>query len=381
MKHLLKLSLVVILLSACAAPMTVGPQGSRLEVRAEAEKQKEYTRRLMVKTFYEDARRLDRITYPILKNNVALCGRRTVYDNGIRVWSAFSWPQEFYYTVHKMHGLDRGVSVYMTVNGSPADKAGIRTGDKILAVNGEEIFEGKDVLERYKNALKKQHGKAVTFTVERQGVKLKYIVKPHKKCNFDVLYAMADKSINAYADGKNIYATKGMMDFAKDDLELALVMSHELGHNIMNHTDKKKSNAMIGGLLGLAIDLAAASSGVHTNAAGNLSRIGANSYSVEFEQEADYVGLYIMKRAGYEIDNVENLWRRFGAEVNSQGISIRTTHPAHAERYVAINKTIKEIKTKQRKGKAIMPNLAEDPNKKGHFIFKSDGAASFNNLN
>jgi hypothetical protein len=36
--------------------------------------------------------------------------------------------------------------------------------------------------------------------------------------------------------------TRGMMNFARDDLELALVVAHEIAHNSMKHIDAKKQN-------------------------------------------------------------------------------------------------------------------------------------------
>jgi len=357
--------LSVILLSACAVPMTVGPQGSRAEIRAEAEKQKEFVRQMEVNRWYKDSRRLERVMYPILRNNVKLCGRRVVYDYGIRVWSSSTWPSEYYYTIDKLYGLDRAVNIYLTVSGSPAAKAGINRGDKILAVNGVNLFEGKDVLSRYKSISRKRKGKSTLFTIERKGKIFNYKIKAHKRCNYKVVYRLGDKTINAYSDGKKVYATQGMMDFARSDNELALVMSHELGHNIMKHQDKKKTNILMAGLLGAVIDVAVMSAGgASVNATGDFMRMGNSAYSVQFEQEADYVGLYVMRRAGYNIDNAENLWRRMSAEVNKKGISIRTTHPANAERYVALNKTVAEIKSKERRGIELLPNLGKNNKKK-----------------
>ena len=75
---------------------------------------------------------------------------------------------------------------------------------------------------------------------------------------------------------KRIIITKGMMRFAQQDQELALVVAHELGHNLMGHLDKKKTNHM----LGTIIDLAAAANGVSTR--GTFANMGAKAFFTGF---------------------------------------------------------------------------------------------------
>src|SRR5690606_38594427 len=146
-------------------------------------------------------------------------------------------------------------------------------------------------------------------TIERNGETRSVMVVPVQACDFTVRLQQDDVK-NAYADGKNIVIYKGMMDFFKSDEELALVLSHELAHNSMKHIDAKKRNATLGGIIGLLVDVAAAAGGVNTN--GDFTRLamnaGSGAYSVEFEQEADYVGLYFMAIAGYKIDDAPNFW-------------------------------------------------------------------------
>ena len=50
--------------------------------------------------------------------------------------------------------------------GSPADKAGIRIGDTIVAVDGERIGDAKDVARKIANVAP---GKSVSLTLYRQG--------------------------------------------------------------------------------------------------------------------------------------------------------------------------------------------------------------------
>jgi hypothetical protein len=85
-------------------------------------------------------------------------------------------------------------------------------------------------------------------------------------------------------------------------------------------------------------------------------KVAAQAYSKEFEAEADYVGLYIMARGGLNIDKVPQLGRRMAA-ANPRGIrrSYAASHPASAERFLALQKTAAEIHKKQAVGLPLMP--------------------------
>lgn len=163
--------------------------------------------------------------------------------------------------------------------------------------------------------------------------------------------------LNAAADGENIVIYYGMMHFLQDDDEVAIVLAHELAHNMMGHIDATKTNIMAGAIVGALIDGLAASQGINTGGlAGTGAQIGQLSYSVGFEEEADYVGLYIAERAGYDITKAPGLWRRMTLE-NPEALFRETTHPSNARRAATLQKTIHEIKSKRRNNQALIPEF------------------------
>ncbi len=180
-----------------------------------------------------------------------------------------------------------------------------------------------------------------------------------RPCTFDIALA-EDGGLNAYADGEKVVMFPQMVAFTKNDAELALVLSHELAHNIMRHPDSTRQNVAIGGILGTIIDQVAASQGVNTG--GALGKLGAQGaqlrYSKGFETEADYVGIYIMQRAGYDVSNVGDFWRRMSAQ-NPDGIYVGTTHPTNPDRYLTIQKTINEVQSKKAAGKPLIPEQTQ----------------------
>ena len=178
-----------------------------------------------------------------------------------------------------------------------------------------------------------------------------------RPCNFN-LEIKGTRGVNAYTDGQTVYITAPMMLFASDDDHLAFVLAHELAHAIMDHVGVQGQNVTAGALMGAAIDILVASQGVDTG--GSFMQTGANvaltQYSPGFEQEADYIGLYILARAGFPIEKAPDFWRKM-AQFEPSGIYVRGTHPSYPERYIAMQKTILEIRQKQAQGLPLMPNV------------------------
>ncbi|MGE3714757.1 MAG: M48 family metallopeptidase, partial [Alphaproteobacteria bacterium] len=175
--------------------------------------------------------------------------------------------------------------------------------------------------------------------------------------HFDIEY---DDKLNAYADGKKIVFYSGMLRFLDGDDEIAAVMGHELAHNLMGHVDASSTNRMTGAFIGLLIDAAVASQGISTGGTfGDVGQtVGHLSYSVDFEEEADYIGLYVAALAGFDITKAPNVWRRMSLE-DPDGIYSSTTHPSNAARYVALNKTIYEINSKRARKQPLLPERAK----------------------
>jgi predicted Zn-dependent protease len=178
-----------------------------------------------------------------------------------------------------------------------------------------------------------------------------------KQCSFS--FALADQDVlNAWADGKGVYITPKMVSFAATDEELANVLSHEYAHNVLSHPQSTGQNAAAGAIGGLLLDTLARSQGFDTGNA--FSKIGAEQgqyhYSVAFEREADYVGMYILANAGYRVDGALNFWRKFTAQ-DGHGLERSRSHPSNPERTVAMQKTIDEINAKRAAKQPLLPEM------------------------
>lgn len=359
--------LMALLLAACATPQTRMPTADKHEVDAETQKQME----LVIEAWLQEQSRLQTVSSKILTSGAALCGEQVAPYFGVQTWNIDDVAPEWRIPAATRYGLDEAIRVAFVVPGSPADLAGIKAGDVMLSLNEKPVVLGKEAKKLFAENLR---GAAklgpVDFEVRRQSDTQRLLVNPVTACDFETRLARGSDK-NAFADGKNIVIYQGMMEFFKTDDEVALVVSHELAHNAMRHLDAKKTNATIGGLVGLLLDVAAAVGGVNTN--GNFSKLGSNvaagAFSVEFEQEADYVGLYFMQLAGYKIDDAANFWRRM-ATADPRSITMKSSHPTSPERFVAIENTVQEIEGKLVAGQALEPEwknrkTAEAPSQPG----------------
>lgn len=181
-----------------------------------------------------------------------------------------------------------------------------------------------------------------------------------KTCDFGFKLVQT-KELNAYADGKNVHITMGMMAFAASEDDIATILAHEYAHNILAHVASTQQNVTVGALGGTVVDALLQSQGINTG--GQLGKLGANyaqmKYSKTFEQEADHVGLYIAYHAGYPIENAANFWRRMST-ANPNAIYTATTHPTNPERFVAMNDTVAEINRKKAAGQPLFPDVKKD---------------------
>jgi predicted Zn-dependent protease len=247
-----------------------------------------------------------------------------------------------------------------TSNYPQLDKAEVEAERKLQqeAADAEKARKEKEhaaKMERYGERLKE-----VGMKIQAGGLTLCSQMKfPKNNCLFD-FYITQERGLNAFADGKKIHITQSMMKFASDDADLAVVLGHEYAHNIMGHISAKKTNALVGTALGLALDVALDTQGINSGQAFSKygSSEGAMIFSKEYEQEADYIGLYIAALGGYDVKNAPDLWRKMALK-DPESIFTGISHPTSPERSIALEKTVAEITRKQQNGGVVMPEFKE----------------------
>jgi membrane-associated protease RseP (regulator of RpoE activity) len=333
----------IVLLAGCASPSTKRVDVTSQQTDAEARKQMD----LLVEDLVAERTRLHRVHWNLASHSADLCPRR-IHASGVDVMSL---PEgELAPSYRRLFGIQEQPTVLSVVPGSPADVAGIKAGDVLVSMWGLPMNEdNSDVVQERARNIKTRV--AIPVQVRRAGQTLDLTVEPVVSCDYPVVLS-PQQVLNASADGDKIFITRGMMAFSRTDEELALVVGHEMAHNTMRHIDAKKRNATAGlvGDLALAILTRGAYSGTSVSAA------ASQAYSQEFEAEADYVGLYMLARSGYSVQDAPKFWRRM-ASANPGSIkgTHTSSHPPSSYRMVALEEAAKEIEGKRATSASLLP--------------------------
>lgn len=144
----------------------------------------------------------------------------------------------------------------------------------------------------------------------------------------------------------------GIVEYAINEDEVAMVIAHEIGHQAADHVATGQRNQQVGALVGavlLGAPGAAASykSGVNvTNSAmqtgANLgAKVGRISYSKEQEREADYLAALILSRSGIDPANARGFLARASGRKET---GMLDSHPAGPERVAGWDQAVAEIR-------------------------------------
>jgi predicted Zn-dependent protease len=164
-------------------------------------------------------------------------------------------------------------------------------------------------------------------------------------CQFSV-QLLESNQINGIADGRRVGVTTGAMRFVRSDDELAWVLAHEIAHNVLSHSQNARLHAMLNAFLG-------ATTGASPEASVPFERRS-------LEARADYVGAFIMARAGYDVQAIKQFWHRLESLRSRENTpAMDRDHPTTAERLAAFEETLKEIEDKRQRGESLEPISAE----------------------
>lgn len=143
-----------------------------------------------------------------------------------------------------------------------------------------------------------------------------------------------DGQINAFSlPGGYIYVNRGAIDTARSDNEVAAVLAHEIAHSALRHGTSQASKAyiaqagmgVIGSLLG-----GRANTGLG-QVIGSLGGFGLNTLFLKFsrsaEEQADSLGMQMMRRAGYDPHGMIGLLQTIQRTSGRSGVEWLSDHP------------------------------------------------------
>ena len=332
---------ICIILATGCATTTKFPKPPAEEIRREREKQLKLTNQN--RAIFEDREaRLHNVSAKIFRENAEFCPRKMSVIG-------INWK-----------GNIRTVSA--VEEGTPAHLGGLMPYDKILSINGKRLRPDNPYFSHLSNLLRrksKNGTRDVTLQILRYGKEeLDITLRPADACKVGISLIEGDNTPNAFTDGQSIGLTEGMIKFVDNDDELALIIGHELAHITQKHVFKKEMNTALAGAVGAAVDAVLyKATGVYTTAGQEAGlKAGYLLFSQDFELESDYVGTYFAARAGYDVSNAVNVWRRMAA-IHPTAIHARhdSTHPSTAARFVGIEHAFEEVLKKQRAGVNLIP--------------------------
>ncbi len=161
-------------------------------------------------------------------------------------------------------------------------------------------------------------------------------------CNFNIVIDdRPGQPANAFQtldkNGRPVVAfTLALIADARNEDELAFVLGHETAHHIAGHISRQQQNAVAGAVVAgsLAVLLGGDSNAVEA-AQRTGARVGARSYSKNFELEADALGTVITARAGYNPVRGAQFFTR----IPDPGDRFLGTHPPNAARMAVVRRT------------------------------------------
>lgn len=182
-------------------------------------------------------------------------------------------------------GITDQPQVAAVAPGSPAAEAGLSQGDDIMAIGDSPVTQlslsDRDGRTRsdliHDKIVDALSAGPVRLTVRHAGQENTITVAPLRLCSAHANVTTA-RNINAHEGGSEIAVSTGLIDFALNSNELALILAHEFSHSFLDH-DKATSIAQRRAM----------------------------------ERQADLVGAMIARCAGYDAQVGAAFWPRFGA--------------------------------------------------------------------
>jgi beta-barrel assembly-enhancing protease len=232
-------------------------------------------------------------------------------------------------------GLDEAYpSILAVAKGAPASASGLKPNDRLRAVNGVDLAGNSrgqksaasyDAVSVAMAALEALPEKSVAvLSIERGDQRLEVNITPQNVCRSRVELAPG-KAINANANGLVAQISGRLVNWVRNDDELALVIAHEMAHNLLDHPNRLNEKSALSGLatsLGLS---------------GRAQR--------QMELDADRMGIIMAASAGYNYKIAPDFWARLNSNAPLAAF-LATTHPTTRARRENAQRVVDELNSK-----------------------------------
>lgn len=255
-----------------------------------------------------DDAQVQTIGWRLASTNAAFCARTTP-SIGLLLYDVFSYRNPA--SVRQSLGIAGDIAVGAVAAGSPAEAAGLRRGEEVIAIAGAPIAdEARPAVPSSYRRAERLHARitealtatgSVTLQVAAGSEPARTVTiagKPVCSTRFELL----TEGNNAGASGDRVRVGRNLLTLAVTDDQAATVIAHELGHNILGHP----------GLV----------SGRRTSLA--THRI--------YEREADRLAIWLMINAGYDAKAAHTFMRIWGKRSGGLGVDLFSSHDGWQQR-------------------------------------------------
>lgn len=145
------------------------------------------------------------------------------------------------------------------------------------------------------------------------------------------VHVINDPSISAFVlPGGKVFVHRGMLDLCAREDELAVVLGHEIAHNVVRHASERLSRSLI---LTPVVLFGWLASGIDEDLVQLAIDVAFQlPHSRAHEKEADRFGLLLTAQSGYDPSAALDLWSRWEALEADDIASFLRTHPSHHDR-------------------------------------------------
>jgi membrane-associated protease RseP (regulator of RpoE activity) len=255
----------------------------------------------------EKRERLLRVSHQLRTRGVALCGDKTAPVLGAAVARRRDAITGHEAEAEQIFGLVDEVKVLAVLPDSPAASAGVRTGDLVLQVDGQDISRTEEVFQ----SLRKARDQPPKLVLSRSGERVEVTLPLLLGCSEEFMLSMSGEvDLKPARNGDDLFVPEGAIRFARDDDELALLLAHSIAHDLQDTS-------------------------------------GLADFSTE--PAADVLGMRIAARAGFDASKAPALLDRLAAEnpmkLNPKKSWFRTLHGNIAARSLAVKGELAKLES------------------------------------
>ena len=294
--------------------------------------------------------RLYRVAAPLLVKNPDLCKGNARKLLGFTAKNKYSFTPEFVDAAERSFGLGERLHIMSVLAGSGAANAGVRPGDILVSVDDKAMPQGPNAERLAAGILGPLvNGRdRVRLSLQRNGAGVSPTVPLTMACAFAIELGNAD-NVNAYSDGHRVMVTRGMMNVTRSDTELAAVIAREMAHSALGHATRLRMSATLGSIIDNLIR-------IHPDLATMGGMAGVKPFAQDVDAAADTLSLYMLARAGYDVDAARNFWQQLATQYPATALTSYTAiHPSTAFRMSVMDKIVPQVKTKLAIGAPLSP--------------------------